>query len=214
MPKKLAIYSLLALLAGGAISFSFNEPADAHDTKPVADRPVTPASTTSPGSMSMEVDRAFIEMMIPHHQSANDMAKIALSKAKSPEVKRLAQKIIDEQTREIQQMRSYYRRWYGSDVPMQGMKMSGRMGQPMQMTMQQMEMMNQKMMQALQTASDFDREFLSQMTQHHQMATMMAGMVVDTAKHPEIRQLADSIIRSQTDEIAQMQRLLAQARTQ
>lgn len=212
MTQKLAIYGLLALLTGGTVSFSFNDPAVARDFKPVVDRPTTSAPMTRPMSMNMEVDKTFIEMMIPHHQSANDMAKMALSKAKSPEVKRLAQKIIDEQTREIQQMRSYYRQWYGSDVPMKGMNMAGQMGQPMQMTMRQMEMMNREMMQALQTAPDFDREFLSQMTRHHQMATMMAGIVVDSAKHPGIRRLAGTIIKSQTDEIAQMQRLLAQAR--
>ena len=72
MTKKLAIYSLLALLTGGTISFSFNDGAVAHDIKPVADRPTTPA----PMSMSMEVDKAFIKMMIPHHQSANEMTKV------------------------------------------------------------------------------------------------------------------------------------------
>lgn len=215
MNPKFVVYTLVALLTGSTLpAVAIGDRAVAHETQSVADRPTTSAPTTRSTSMSMEVDKAFIEMMIPHHQSANDMAKMALSKAKSPEVKRLAQKIIDEQTREIQQMRSYYRQWYGSDVPMQGMEMSRRMGQPMQMTMQQMEVMNRGMMQALQSAPDFDREFLSQMTQHHQMATMMAGMVVDTAKHPEIRRLADSIIRSQTDEIAQMQQLLMQARRQ
>jgi uncharacterized protein (DUF305 family) len=50
------------------------------------------------------------------------------------------------------------------------------------------------------------------MTRHHQMATMMAGMVVSSAQHPEIRNLAQSIIRSQIAEIAQMEQLLAQAR--
>lgn len=214
MTSKLATYSLLALLTSSAIPFLSNDRAVAHDVKPVVERPTASTPMSRPMSMSMEVDRAFMEMMIPHHQSASDMAKMALSKAKSSEVKRLAQKIIDEQAREIQQMRSYYRQWYGSDVPMQGIEMSGRSGQPMQMTMRQTEMMTQEMMQALQSAPDFDREFLSQMTRHHQMATMMAGMVVDNAKHLETRRLANTIIRSQSAEIAQMQSLLGQARVQ
>ena len=70
--------------------------------------------------------------------------------------------------------------------------------------------MDREMMSALKNASDFDQEFLRQMTRHHQMATMMAGMVVNSAEHPEIRQLAQSIIKSQSAEIAQMQQLLAQ----
>ena len=78
------------------------------------------------------------------------------------------------------------------------------------MSMQQQDMMDREMMSALKNASDFDQEFLRQMTRHHQMATMMAGMVVNSAEHPEIRQLAQSIIKSQSAEIAQMQQLLAQ----
>ncbi|WP_337884464.1 DUF305 domain-containing protein [Fischerella thermalis] len=40
------------------------------------------------------------------------------------------------------------------------------------------------------------------------MATMMAGLVVNSARHREIRDLAESIIKSQSTEIAQMQQLL------
>ena len=53
-----------------------------------------------------------------------------------------------------------------------------------------------------------DQEFLRQMTRHHQMATMMAGLVVNSAQHREIRNLAENIIESQSAEIAQMQQLL------
>jgi uncharacterized protein (DUF305 family) len=43
---------------------------------------------------------------------------------------------------------------------------------------------------------------------------MMAGMAVNSAKRPEIRQLAQNIIKSQSEEIAQMQRLLNVASNQ
>ena len=82
------------------------------------------------------------------------------------------------------------------------------------MSMQKRDMMNADMINTLRNASDFDREFLRQMTRHHQTATMMAGMVVDSAKRPEIRQLAQNIIKSQSEEIAQMQRLLNVASNQ
>ena len=58
---------------------------------------------------------------------------------------------------------------------------------------------------ALKKAPDFDKEFVRQMIPHHQMAVMMAQMASECASHPEIRTLAQSIITSQSAEIAQMQ---------
>ncbi len=52
-------------------------------------------------------DAMFLSMMIPHHQQAIDMSKQALDKAKRPEIKDLARKIIDEQSTEIKLMKGY-----------------------------------------------------------------------------------------------------------
>ncbi len=212
--RKTFAFSLVALLVGSAVSvITVSDFATAKDLiQTQTPRNPTPASRSM--SRSTEVDKPFIEMMIPHHQSASEMAQMALSRAKSPEVKKLAQKIIQEQTREISEMQTYYKQWYGTEPPMKGMQMSmSGMGQPMMMSMQQQQMMSQEMMQALRSAPNFDQEFLQQMTRHHQMATMMAGMVVDSARHPEIRTLARNIVRSQNEEIAQMKQLQLQAST-
>jgi uncharacterized protein (DUF305 family) len=64
---------------------------------------------------------------------------------------------------------------------------------------QGMGMMN---IDALKTAKDFDKEFVRQMIPHHQMAVKIAQMVSERATHPEIRTLAQSIIKSQNAEIA------------
>lgn len=50
-------------------------------------------------------DAMFIDMMIPHHQGAVQMGENALAKAGRPELKELAKKIIDAQTREIEEMK-------------------------------------------------------------------------------------------------------------
>jgi uncharacterized protein (DUF305 family) len=160
---------------------------------------------------TQEVDRNFIEMMIPHHQGATEMAKMALDRAKSPQVRELAQSIIEKQTREIAQMRTWYKQWYGTEVPVNSssMEMNGGMNQEMKISMQHQDMMENEMMSALENADDFDREFLNQMIRHHSMASMMAGMVVNSAEHQEIRQLAQTIVRDQNEEIAQMRQMLA-----
>lgn len=58
---------------------------------------------------------------------------------------------------------------------------------------------------ALQDASDFDRAFIEEMVPHHQRGVMMAQMVLANSDRPEIRELSQSIIDTQTAEIDQMQ---------
>jgi uncharacterized protein (DUF305 family) len=48
-------------------------------------------------------DKNFLENMVPHHQSAVDMARLALKKALRSELKKFAQGVIDVQSKEITQ---------------------------------------------------------------------------------------------------------------
>jgi uncharacterized protein (DUF305 family) len=50
-------------------------------------------------------DRAFLEMMIPHHEGAIRMARAQLAKGTDPELRDLAQRIVTSQEREIRFMR-------------------------------------------------------------------------------------------------------------
>jgi len=56
-------------------------------------------------------DMMFLDMMTPHHQGAIVMARAALTKAGHPEIKKLAQQIIDAQEREIAQMNKWKTAW-------------------------------------------------------------------------------------------------------
>lgn len=49
-------------------------------------------------------DRDFVTLMIPHHQGAIDMAEALLLYGKDPQLRRLAQEIINDQQSEIQLM--------------------------------------------------------------------------------------------------------------
>lgn len=62
-------------------------------------------------------DRAFLEMMIPHHRGAVAMAKIELAKGSHAESLKLARSVIDTQTAEINQMQSMLKKWYGGELP-------------------------------------------------------------------------------------------------
>ncbi len=63
------------------------------------------------------------------------------------------------------------------------------------------------MMQGLsgKTGDAFDQAFLSEMIVHHQGAVDMANAALKSAKHEEIKTMANAIITAQTAEIKQMQ---------
>jgi uncharacterized protein (DUF305 family) len=61
-----------------------------------------------------DVDRAFLEAMIPHHQSAVMMAEMVKARNGSPEVAELADGIVAAQEREIAEMRQWLKDWYGA----------------------------------------------------------------------------------------------------
>lgn len=58
-------------------------------------------------------DKAFLEEMIPHHQMALMMSRMAGSATSRPEMRSFTQAIIDGQGREIDQMEEWYAEWYG-----------------------------------------------------------------------------------------------------
>jgi uncharacterized protein (DUF305 family) len=60
-------------------------------------------------------DRAFIDMMVPHHQGAVSMARQQLAEGEHPALRDMAKDIINAQNREIEQMRRWRTRWYASE---------------------------------------------------------------------------------------------------
>lgn len=152
---------------------------------------------------SNTIDAHFIEQMIPHHEDAVTMAKLAEQNAKQSEIKTLAKNIIDSQSKEIDQMKSWYKEWFGKDVP-QNEQTMGMHGMQQQQGMHMGMMGNTTDMERLSGSSDFDRSFIEEMIPHHQMAVMMAAMLKNGTKRPEMKKLAEDIMSAQNDEISQM----------
>lgn len=65
---------------------------------------------------SGDADADFLLMMIPHHQSAIDMAEVLLAEGDDPETLEIAQKIIDAQEGEIAEMKGMLAR-LGVEAP-------------------------------------------------------------------------------------------------
>jgi uncharacterized protein (DUF305 family) len=148
-------------------------------------------------------DLRFIDAMIPHHEGAIAMAEEALEKSNRPEIKELAQAILDAQAEEIAQMKEWRTAWYPNveDTPMM---YSAEMGHTMPMSD---EVRASMMMAGDLGAADeeFDLRFLNAMIPHHEGALVMAEQVLERSDRPELKTLAQNIIASQQAEIGQMQ---------
>jgi uncharacterized protein (DUF305 family) len=52
-------------------------------------------------------DQAYVAKMIAHHEGAVATARVALRDSRDPEIRRMAQRIIDTRTREIAEMKTW-----------------------------------------------------------------------------------------------------------
>lgn len=149
-------------------------------------------------SMMGNIDAHFIEQMIPHHEGAVAMSRLALQKSTRPEIKTLSNSIITSQSAEITQMQSWYKEWFGKEVPEVANMGMGMMGKGMMGTVDDVE--------ELERSDDFDKSFIEMMIVHHQTAVMMANMLATATDRSEMKNLAQHIIDTQTKEIDQMKK--------
>jgi uncharacterized protein (DUF305 family) len=138
------------------------------------------------------VDRAFVAAMIPHHESAVEMAEVAQQRGESAFVKKLAEDIIRTQKAEIATMRREDAALAKSGVE------KGDLGVP-----EHMMGMDQDMSK-LESAKPFDPAFLGMMIPHHEGALAMAEAELAKGSDPELKQLAKDIITAQDREIREM----------
>jgi uncharacterized protein (DUF305 family) len=126
--NKNILYAFIGLLVGSAITWialsGRLDPNASHVQMMRSDSPSSSMMGSHGMNMSMEemsdslkaltgddFDKAFIEMMIDHHQGAIDMANLAKTNAKHQEIKDLSDDIVSAQSTEIQQMRDWQRLW-------------------------------------------------------------------------------------------------------
>jgi len=150
---------------------------------------------SSPNAASAPYDLQFIDTMMAHHQGAVDMAKPAETKAQHSELKQFARKIVDDQEREIAQMKSWRAQWYAGKAEAMNMEMNGMMDSMKGMDMNKLN---------AASGNAFDMMFIDMMTPHHLGAVKMAREALTRAEHPEIKSLSQQIIDAQEKEIAQM----------
>ena len=166
--------------------------------------PIGPSSMTSPMSptsgggmggagmpaaVASEFD--YLAGMIPHHEEAIAAARILQRDTERQEVRAFAAAIIETQSAEVDQMKSWLAAWYpGRDI----------------------RVVYQPMMRDLAglTGNTLDRAFLSDMIPHHMVAVMMSQQFVmrNLAEHADVVPFAENIRDTQHAEIQMMSRWL------
>src|SRR5918994_5216089 len=138
-------------------------------------------------------DEAFIDAMVPHHQGAIAMARVALENAKHNEIKDLSRNIVSTQQAEIEELKSIKKEEFGTS------------NVPMEMSQEQMRGMGIMMdPQNLANRKPFDKAFIDAMIPHHQSAIEMAEVAYKKSENPRMKELAGDIISAQKREIEQM----------
>ena len=142
-------------------------------------------------------DRAFIDAMVPHHESAIEMAQAAKEAGLSaPELVKVADDILATQQDEIDQMKQWRAEWFGSStIDPSGAAALG---------MSESEMGMEHDAEAMMNSTDADTDFAQLMITHHQGAVAMAELAKKRAEHDELKELADGIIDAQQREIGVM----------
>lgn len=134
------------------------------------------SEATAPAA-SVEEQVAFIDNIVPHHQVATMMADEALSKAVRPGLKVIAQRMKDDQTREIAEYRSIRRELVGVDTTPAPMA-------PAPIT----------------PGPDFDRAWILMMVNHHQGAINNSLMIHAAGASSRLDSLAHHTITEQRKE--------------
>ncbi|MEU1570242.1 DUF305 domain-containing protein [Streptomyces collinus] len=167
------------------------------------------ASAEDTAGAHNDQDVSFAQDMIPHHQQAIQMSKMAASQASSAEVKDLAARIEKAQDPEIETMSGWLESW-GEDVPssMPGMDHGGHSGSSDMPGMMDTEDMDE-LMEA--SGKGFDTMFLTMMVEHHEGAVEMATTEKDKGQYGPAKKLADDIITAQNAEIEEMDKLLGKS---
>ena len=161
--------------------------------------PSAPPATTG----FNDADVNFVQMMIPHHEQAVEMAELAVRRANDPELKEIAAQVMSAQEPEITTMTGWLTAW---DKPATGGHempgMSGTEGMP--------GMASEQEMAQIETASgvDFDRMFARMMIAHHNGAIQMARDVSTQGINPDVKALASAIEQSQAAEVTQLEAIL------
>ncbi|MEV7202193.1 DUF305 domain-containing protein [Streptomyces griseoluteus] len=168
------------------------KPGEANRTMSAEDAAEQRQDDNSPNA----ADRSYARMMIVHHAQALKMTGLAPQRARSTQVKRIAERISAAQGPEISAMKG----WLATNGKGGTAHDHGTM--PGMATEAQLTELRAARGKA------FDRLFLKLMIAHHEGAITMATDVKAQGNNIQIEEMADDVIAQQTSEIVRMRDML------
>ncbi|WP_330185073.1 DUF305 domain-containing protein [Nocardia sp. NBC_01503] len=203
----------LAVVAGTAAVALIAAGCSGNDSSSSA---TTPASSTAAAMPGMDhgtsaqpatrtdfnaADITFLQMMYPHHAQAVEMAKLVPSRSQNQQLLTLAKNVEQAQTPEMQQITSLLQA-FGKGAPSTTMGHEGMGG-----------MMSADQMSSLEKLSgtEFDRQWMQMMIEHHRGAIDMANTELASGNNAESKAMAQAIMTGQQAEINEMNTMLGQS---
>ncbi|MDQ4072553.1 MAG: DUF305 domain-containing protein [Actinomycetota bacterium] len=154
-------------------------------------------------SPERKAERAFLSAMVPHHQSAIEMAEGAQGRLQDRRLREIQDSITETQAAEIRQMERIHERLFGEELqPNEGAHMQ------LGLSAKEAGMDHMDGMESLRRSPPpADRAFIAEMVPHHRGAVAMAQAVLRRSRDGELRKLAGEIVSSQQREIATMKKI-------
>ena len=155
-------------------------------------------SDESAPTSAVPFDRAFIDAMVPHHQSAIEMATAAKDAGLTQsELVEIADDIIATQQLEIDDMLRWRADWFGGEPESEEAALAALGLSPAEAGMEHDA-------GDLESVEDVDQAFAAMMIAHHEGAIRMAELAREKGQHDEVKELAEAIISAQQREVRVM----------
>lgn len=131
-------------------------------------------------------DQDLLSNMIPHHEEAVQSSQYVLSRTSDPELKTFLQGVIDVQSKEIAQMKSWHKEWFNKEYVANS---------------------NYKTMMGDLTKSsgkELEKKYIEGMIAHHKGAIQMAKDILPLTSRDEVKSMANEIVTVQEKEVSML----------
>lgn len=146
-------------------------------------------------AVSSSPEHTWAMKMLAHHQGAIDMSLALLAKSPNGPMQKMAQKTIDDQTKDIAELQTWLR---SHKAP------AGANADPFGKTEKRM---HERMMAAM--GANLDQTWAHKMIEHHQGAVDTAKIVLEKTTDAELKRIAQMTSDKQTKEIAMLRAMSA-----
>lgn len=168
---------------------------------PTPAKPAAPASGAAPAMDHMDpwntqgldrlsgpaFDRAYLSMMVAHHEAALDMSRAVLARARDPQVKAWAEEVVFTQQSEVREMNAMFQ-----DFKLGGVDAARR---------DAMKRAMQPMVDAVKNAKNPESAWVQHMIPHHAAGVVMATLALSQSGNDLVRQHAAGIVKVQAQQM-------------